>query len=94
MNRFARECLWLFPSLLIFLSACSSGKSDTFHLVIYPDKNNLIHHINAGRYESADEARSAAKKLLVEYPNGDYEIGKNKIKDLGDGVAIYEDTLR
>lgn len=69
-------------------------KKDSFDLFIYPDRENLTQDINGGHYETAKDAQTAAKFLMYHYPNGDYEIGKNRKRDLGNGVGVYEETFR
>jgi len=82
-------------ALLILVGICGCGKikKDTYDLVVYPDRNDLTNHIFVGQYSTAEEARDSASEYMKTYPNGDYEIGKNKIKSIG-GVAVYEETFR
>jgi len=79
--------------ILVGFCGCDKFKNDTYDLFVYPDKNDFTNHIYVGQYSTADEARDVAAEHMKKYPNGDYEIGKNKIEGDGDG-GVYEETFR
>ena len=86
--------------ILAILSICSltiaftSCASDTYEVFVYPNKNNLTKHINAGTYKSVEEARRTARSYMQKYPNGDYEIGKNCKNKSGLTVKVCDETFR
>ena len=77
------------------LVACGSDSWEGF---VYPNKNNLTHHRNLGKFKSLEECRAAARGVLAELKaldRGDYECGKNC--DDGSrmgGIKVCEETLR
>ena len=89
MKRFL--ALILFASLLGSYS-CSS--SDKYRVFVYPNRNDLTNHIEAGEFDSVDAARDVAKEQMRRYPNCDYEIGKNCEKRSGSSLWICEETFR
>ena len=95
---FAKLCIsytMILVALFLIFSGpgCDLLESDHYDLFIYPNKHDLTHHIYAGRYDSVEAARDVASEYMQKYPNGDYEIGKNRKDSIG-GVGVYEDTFR
>ncbi|MDI6789288.1 MAG: hypothetical protein QME44_01175 [Thermodesulfobacteriota bacterium] len=82
--------------LLLFIAlsglGCDLFTPDHYDVFIYPNKHDLTHHIYAGRYHSAEEARDVALEYMEEYPDGDYEIGKNRKGSVD--VGVYEETFK
>lgn len=93
-NLYMRYTIILVTLLLVFsVSGCYLLKSDHFDVFIYPNKNDLTDYIYAGRFDSIEEARDVASEYMQKYPNGDYEIGKNRKDSIG-GIGVYEETFK
>ena len=94
MNIMIRRIHSVFLILLLIITCAGCGfKKDHYDLVVYPNKGDLTQHIFVGRFDTADAARVVAAQHMLKYPNGDYEIGKNKKDSLGD-IGVYEETFR
>lgn len=83
----------IFSVFLLF--ACSV--EDTWEGVIYPNKNDLTHHRNIGKFSSLEECRTATLGILEELnalTRGDYECGLNCKDSDYSGIRVCEETLK
>jgi hypothetical protein len=71
-------------------------KVDAFY---YPDRNNLSKHEAVFDLKNLDECRNAVRRMAAAKgdPNltrGTYECGVGFIRQAGDGLRVYKETVR
>jgi predicted component of type VI protein secretion system len=80
--------------VLCVLAGCSKNKWEGF---VYPNKNDLTIHKNAGVFNSLEQCRAAALDMLLELgakETGDYECGLNCENRAGLSMKVCEKTER
>lgn len=84
---------WVVPKIN---DAVFPPKVDAFY---YPDRSNLLWHEAVFGLKDVEECRRAIFRMAAAKgdPNlsrGDYECGVGFIKDVGDGLRVYKDTVK
>lgn len=90
-------------ALWLALLAPSCGKRDQFFPIYYLDRTDLAgENRQGGPCSTLEEARAWVYRTAAVHGDpkirrGDYEIGKNPVKNqplASHGITIYEETLR
>ena len=87
--------LFIFMFFVFLFFACSIG--DTWEGVVYPNKDDLTHHSNLGKFSSLEKCRDAALGVLEELnamTRGDYECGLNCKDSDYSGIRVCKETLK
>lgn len=84
---------WSAPKITNFIFP---PKVDAFY---YPDKNALLRHEEILGLKSVSECRNAVRELAAargdaNLTKGDYECGVGFIRHAGDGLRVYQETVR